>query len=73
MSEVELWNSSSNVGDPTILNTKKYLALMESIRKAEDKELEKVAKVEFVENIEFDKTAENIIKIMMEKIGEKLR
>ena len=50
LSEVELWNSSNNIGDPAVLNTKKYLALMESIRKAEDEELEKVAEVEFVEN-----------------------
>jgi len=35
ISEVELWDNSNNVGELARLSTKKYLALMESIRKAE--------------------------------------
>ena len=66
LSEVELWDSSNNTGDPERLNTKKYLALMESIRNSEDKDLERTAEVEFIENQEFDK------KVMMDKLKEKL-
>ena len=50
LSEVELWDSAKNIGDLTKLNTKKYLVVMESIRKAEDRDLERTAEVEFVEN-----------------------
>ena len=72
ISEVELWNNSNNIGDPEKLNTKKYLALMESIRKAEDEDLERTAEVEFVENQEFDKRAADVIKTMIDKLREKL-
>ena len=72
LSEVELWDSSNNTGDPIKLNTKKYLALMESIRNAEDKDLENTAEVEFMENQEFNKKAEDFIKVIMEKLREKL-
>jgi len=72
LTEVELWDNSNNVGDPTKLSTKKYLALMESIRKAEDQDLERTAEVEFVENKEFNKKTENVIKAMMDKLKEKL-
>ena len=68
ISEVELWDNSNNVGDPEKLNTKKYLALMESIRKAEDQDLERTAEVEFVENQEFDKKVANVIKTMIDKL-----
>ena len=70
--EVELWDSSNKIGDPAKLNTKKYLALMESIRNTKDKDLENTVEVEFTENREFDKKAQNVIKAMMEKIKEKL-
>ena len=39
LTEVELWDTANDVGDPIKLNTKKYLAIMESIRNANDKEL----------------------------------
>ena len=45
---------------------------MESIRKAEDKDLKRTAHVEFVENKEFDKKAENVINAMIQKLKEKL-
>ena len=45
---------------------------MESIRKAEDKELERTAEVEFVENREFDEKAETVVRTMIDKIKEKL-
>ena len=48
--EVELWDNSNNIRDPVKLNTKKYLALMESIRNVKDKDLENTAEVEFIEN-----------------------
>ena len=72
ISEVELWDNSNSIGDPAKNNTKKYLALMESIRKAEDPDLERTSEVEFVENQEFDKKMENIIKAMTKKLKEKL-
>ena len=50
--EVVLWDSSNTTGEPAELNTKKYLAVMASIRNAEDKDLEKTAEVEFMENQE---------------------
>ena len=61
ISEVELWDNSNNMRDPEKLNAKKYLALMESVRKAEDQDLGRTAEVEFVENQEFDKRAANVI------------
>ena len=72
LSEVELWDSSNNVGDPATLNTKKYLALMESIRNAEDEELKSTGNVEFMENQEFDKKAENGSNGMIQKLKDKL-
>ena len=69
---MELWDNSNNIGDPVKLNTKKYLALMESIRNAKDKDLENTDEVEFTENQEVDKKAENVIKAMIEKLKEKL-
>ena len=62
--EVELWDNSNTIGDPVKLSTKKYLALMESIRNAKVKDLENTAEVEFTENREFDKKAQNVIKAM---------
>ena len=68
LSQVELWDSANNTGDPTKLNIKKYLAVMESIRKAEDRELERTAEVEFVENREFDKKAKTVVRAMIDKL-----
>ena len=45
---------------------------MESIRNAKDRDLENTAEVEFVENLEFNKRADNVIKAMIEKLKEKL-
>ena len=39
LTEVELWDNANDVGKPEMLNMKKYLAFMDSIRNAEDKEL----------------------------------
>ena len=45
---------------------------MESIRKAEDQDRERTAEVEYVENKEFNKKTENVIKAMMDTLKEKL-
>ena len=47
LTEVELWDNANDAGEPEKLNMKKYLAFMDSIRNAEDKELERMAEIEF--------------------------
>ena len=71
LSEVGLSDKSNNIGNPAILNHKKYLALMECIRNTEDKELKRTAKVEFMENQEFNIRAKGVINAMIQKIKEK--
>ena len=73
LTKVELWDESNNSGDKKTLNTKKYLSFMESIRNSEeDDDLKNVAHVEFVENKDFDKKAEDVIAAMIKTIKEKL-
>ena len=69
--EVVLWDSSNTTGEPAELNTKKYLTVMASIRNAEDKDLEKTAEVEFMENQESNKKTDIVMSATTKKSKEK--
>ena len=54
-------------------NAKKYLKFVESVRKSEDCcDLQNLVKVEFVENLAFEKKSGDDINCILNKITEKL-
>ena len=72
MDEVLLWNESYSSNDPGF-NSKKYLKLVESIRKSEEcVDVQNFVQVEFVENSSFDKKQDNIIAVMINKMKTNL-
>ena len=61
INEVTLWNDST-VAEDDAVRAKKYLKFIDSVRKSEDcSDLNNLVEVEFVENQDFDKKAENVI------------
>ena len=70
--EVLLWDES-NAALSDSIRAKKYLKLVDSVRKSENcKDIQNLVKVEFVENHEFDKKGVDVIKTIVNKIKEKL-
>ena len=68
--EVELWDKANNVGEPAIINPKKYLVLMECIRNNEDEELKRIACIEIARNQELNTRSEDVIKTMIRRIKQ---
>ena len=72
INEVTLWNES-NIADDETLRAKKYLRFIDSVRKSEGcADIKNLVEVEFVENKDFDRKAENCITNILTKIREKL-
>ena len=70
--EVLLWDES-NAALSDSIRAKKYLKLVDSVRKSENcKDIQNLVEVEFVENHEFDKKGVDVIKTIVNKIKEKL-
>ena len=70
--EVKLWDESNNL-DGASGNAKKYLKFVDSVRTSEEcEDLKSLVQQEFVENKDFDKKTDDVIKQMVKKIGEKL-
>ena len=70
--EVKLWDNC-NVADDESLRAKKYLKFVDSVRKSENcTDIQNLVEVEFVENQQFDKKAEDVITTIVTKIQEKL-